>query len=94
MYQDENDGKDNPYYGNSKVFKKSSLVKIRGGSNNNGIVKDSSLILKDYSTPNMLKNDKSLHEIEMRKTFKTKPQVTSNKNQNNYEVGNKLNTKR
>ena len=77
-------------------LKKAINFKSRDLSNLNQ-QKDSSLILKDYSTPNPSKNEKTLPEIEMRKTIHIKHNsIKNNKifNNSNSESSNKITNKR
>lgn len=87
--------KNYPLNANSKTGKKANLIKFRNISNNN-VQADSSLILKEYSTPNIMKNEKSLLEMEMRKTLVSKQmnQNSNNKSSYNFDNNNKHGPKR
>jgi len=79
---------------NTKHIRKTNIPKVRKSSNVNP-PKDSSLILKDYNTPNPLKSEKSLFEMEMRKTLQGKQVLNnSNKTLSNYDSTNKIANKR
>ncbi len=70
------------------------ISKLRKVSNINQH-KDSSLILKDFSTPNPLKTEKSLLEMEMRKTIQAKQVlIKNNKTFNINNTSNKINNKK
>lgn len=91
MSNDEIDNKKISSNLNSIKLKKPSDQKSTNLNKN----KDSSLILKEYSTPNPLKNEKSLFEMEMRKTIHTKHvSMMNNKVYNNFDVSNKTANKR
>ena len=79
---------------NYRKSKKQSNSKLKNGPNLNKH-KDTSLILKDYSTPNPLKSEKSLLEMEMRKTIQDRHVLMkNNKMINNLDLSNKIHNKR